>query len=702
MTQRTSLQPEPYSKSDQDAVLELFQNSWFKRYTIDWQFGRDQRHAPVMVKDGRRALAFNGIMPVVVWNGSSRCRAAWSCDFLVASDMRRAGLGKALKQALRGQWPLVMALGISNVGQAVLSRTGWRRSQGPRHYVKFVRGDSPTRRLIAGVQRLIDRKTHRDARDRPELTAEARTSLPPTSMLDGLWSEIEGSYPCCVVRDGSYLEWRYGDMPHGGYVFISGSESGKLRYLLVVKRYADSVELVDYVGPLNDKAVISHAVDVAIDYSSNDVRVDCFVSDGAFPDELMRRGFLRTRGPSVAFFTQDRDGFTGAGTKEWFLMGGDSDPEVLRNSRRYWSDFSVSVADDAELDGLQQDWDDLMRRCAADPLFMSWRWQRTWLRHFREEAALTPHIVSLRNKEGQLVALAPFCSRVLSTKGLRTRRIELIGGLWRSNRTMRSEYLEPLIDPAWVAPAAPALARWLLDIGDCHEFVFKDSPAASRSAAALCERLSDRCLVRSLSRAEEDVARFIALPESYEDYLATLGGNTRRRLHGRRKYLERLGHVQIRKAGPERIAEFFGVLNRFHVHRWGAPAFEGSRLEFHLDLCRQLLPLGNIHASELLLDGRVLSVLYNVVAGGREYNLQMGFDQSFHSGKISLGTLHLGYAIEDAIRRRVTEFDLLAGSGKREFYKPRIAPEGVVLVTRHVIRPRLRQAAYRLFRSKSG
>ena len=54
-----------------------------------------------------------------------------------------------------------------------------------------------------------------------------------------------------------------------------------------------------------------------------------------------------------------------------------------------------------------------------------------------------------------------------------------------------------------------------------------------------------------------------------------------------------------------------------------------------------------------------MSVLYDIQAGGRVYNLQAGYEESFHH-KLSLGTLHLGYAIEQAFQvSSISRYDLL-------------------------------------------
>jgi hypothetical protein len=60
--------------------------------------------------------------------------------------------------------------------------------------------------------------------------------------------------------------------------------------------------------------------------------------------------------------------------------------------------------------------------------------------------------------------------------------------------------------------------------------------------------------------------------------------------------------------------------------------------------------------------------MYNVRLGDTEYNIQSGFDSLALKG-LSLGYLHLGYAMELACEEGIAQFDFLAGTGMRRDYK---------------------------------
>ena len=344
----------------------------------------------------------------------------------------------------------------------------------------------------------------------------------------------------------------------------------------------------------------------------------------------------------------------------------------------------------------RNEWDDLRARANADPLFMSWLWQSTWWGHFGSHNRLHLHIIAVRNNRNRLVAIAPFCKRKHKVHGVSTTRLETLGNLWQGPQTMRSEYMEPLIDPDWLEPATSAIAELLFKMGSVDELLLPDCPVTSQSSNLLFAKLKSRWFVRKIVRIGEDETRYSKLPNGFDDYLANLGPNTRRRFYGRRKLAAQIGEVAIELADISTITSYFDDLNSFHIERWGQPVFEGTRLAFHIELAVELLDLGHLRLTRLTIAGNTISILYNIIAGDREYNFQMGFDQDFLKGKLSPGLLHLGYALEKAMMENRAEFDLLAGAGKNELYKLRITDSGVQLCTWHAVRPLWRQAVYKI------
>ena len=87
---------------------------------------------------------------------------------------------------------------------------------------------------------------------------------------------------------------------------------------------------------------------------------------------------------------------------------------------------------------------------------------------------------------------------------------------------------------------------------------------------------------------------------------------------------------------------------------------------FHAEAAPALMALGALRLYALRLDERIVAALYGFIAKGRFHHYLAGFDPDL--GKLGLGTLIIGHALEQAAREGAEVFDFLRGS---EAYKYR-------------------------------
>lgn len=159
---------------------------------------------------------------------------------------------------------------------------------------------------------------------------------------------------------------------------------------------------------------------------------------------------------------------------------------------------------------------------------------------------------------------------------------------------------------------------------------------------------------------------------NFADYIAGLKGSARRKVFNQREKLQSQGEVTFNQS--TRLDEFIEILNNFHQQRWGKPCYQGNSRQF-IERLTSELPRegGKVEMNEMLINGRVESVLLDITVGRRVYNLQAGFNEGFQSG-VSLGMLHLGYRIEAAFNdSQIDAYDMMAGIGKQTNYKVKLA-----------------------------
>lgn len=156
----------------------------------------------------------------------------------------------------------------------------------------------------------------------------------------------------------------------------------------------------------------------------------------------------------------------------------------------------------------------------------------------------------------------------------------------------------------------------------------------------------------------------------FDTYLGSLSRSTQNRYFQGRKRLHKQG--DITRQTTRDTAGFFSVLNGFHQQRWGAPCYSKRSIEFMEKLILRLPEEGGTAVMELLtVNGQAVSVLFDIIWQGTRYNLQSGYVEKMFP-QVALGSVHLGYAIEEAIQCGLV-YDMLAGNGKHGDYKAKIA-----------------------------
>jgi CelD/BcsL family acetyltransferase involved in cellulose biosynthesis len=342
--------------------------------------------------------------------------------------------------------------------------------------------------------------------------------------------------------------------------------------------------------------------------------------------------------------------------------------------------------------GSEATWNGLLARSNADALFLSWDWLTLWWQCFAGALSAVPEILAFY-RGSDLVGFVPLYRRRVVRSGLLpTTSVQLIGMSWRDAGAPISEYLDVIATAAETDSVRSACARILLNERAWTEWVIGFTAAGREWYDLFAPRVPrQRHYVRDLDRL---VSYQADLSPGFGGYLRTLGQSTRRSLFNLRRRLALEGTVSFELLSPAEVDGGFGDLNRLHELRWRQPAFAGAGLDFHTRLAHRLASRGELALSRLRVGGQVVSVLYDIRKGTRQYNISMGFDPAF-GRRLSLGLIHLGYAMEAAAERQVSTYDFLAGSGQRSDYKRHLSQARRSLSCVQVLRGYLLPPLYR-------
>jgi len=269
--------------------------------------------------------------------------------------------------------------------------------------------------------------------------------------------------------------------------------------------------------------------------------------------------------------------------------------------------------------------------------------------------------------------------------------VQLIGVSWRDPETPISEYLDVIAIPAETDSVRRACAQALLRERAWSEWVIGFTDAGQQWCEAFGRVNGAQQYVRDLDPL---VSYQADLSQGFGEYLRSLGQSTRRSLWNLRRRLAQQGTVSFEQLSVAEPASDLGDLNRLHQLRWQRPAFAGAGLDFHTRLAARMASRGELALSRLRVGGQVVSVLYDIRKGARQYNISMGFDPAF-SRRVSLGLIHLGHAMEAAAEGGVSTYDFLAGFGKRSDYKRHLSQSRRNLSSVQVLRGHVLPPLYR-------
>ncbi len=306
-------------------------------------------------------------------------------------------------------------------------------------------------------------------------------------------------------------------------------------------------------------------------------------------------------------------------------------------------------------DGLdERRWNGLLREARLPSVFLTWQWQTAWADAFAGGRALQLLLVS--EESGALAGLLPLYEDAPA-------RQRILGGV------DVSDYLDMIAaagreDEVWHAllqHRAAEAVEW-----DLH------AVRAASPTVRLLPAIAPGYGLRA-SAEHEERCPVLALPATWDDYLARLGGKDRHELRRKIRRLERElpGATARSHAGAigwdEALASFL-VLHR--LSKAGKARFMDERMEgFFREVTRALAEAGWARLWFLEWDGQAVASFLCLEYGGSVALYNSGFDPARAS--LAPGIVLLAQIIRDAIRRGIPTFDFLRGE---EPYKYAFGP----------------------------
>ena len=280
------------------------------RLRWDWQHRRNPSNPSGepdiwVAREGPTIVGHYPALPVRVSIRGLDIDGVWGADPVVAPERDRQGLDEALIRACDRNHGAVLALGVSDQSQQMLTHLRWPAPHSVPSLVKPL-----TRRAFRlphqslALNRLISLLTlpvvRIVSRTRP-LRAECEPITHFDDSFTRLWDVLARKFDLAVRRDAAYLNWRYIEPPHVRYSVVALKRQGELCGYAVYRHRQEPLGratlLVDFLVDPADVAglkTLLRWVDRAARAEDAD-KIRCYVMHAAFRRVLRRNGYFGAR-----------------------------------------------------------------------------------------------------------------------------------------------------------------------------------------------------------------------------------------------------------------------------------------------------------------------------------------------------------------------------------------------------------------------
>lgn len=294
-------------------------------------------------RDDGKIVAQMGSIPVRLKVGTDHLDTGWLVETMVREEYRKKAIGSRLMVEAHEEQPFSLSLGQTAEMREIQYRLGWKNVAPLQTAQALVRARNVLKAKLpsplgwaAGAT--IDSSSALARRLRPRRRFAVRSIDRFDERHDRLWDRVAPEYTTAVVRDASYLNWKYVDQPGQDLMRLEFSDKGEVVAVAIwALREPDGIYgyrralLYDLVTPLFNPAllrdVIANACVPALDAGADalvclhiSTRLTAALRACGFAIRQPTRHLLVDPGPLSG---RTRDGVLASDA--WFVTQGDSD-----------------------------------------------------------------------------------------------------------------------------------------------------------------------------------------------------------------------------------------------------------------------------------------------------------------------------------------------------------------------------------------
>jgi hypothetical protein len=229
-----------------------------------------------LYRDGERVVGHMSSIPVRVTTGETERLSEWFVDTKVLESHRSQAPGTKLMVEAQAQVPFALSLGQTPEMREIQFRLGWSQvaplqtAQLLLRAERVLKGKMPAPLAWAAGVGLGASRGWRSPRWRRAVAPRPVTAF--GAEHDALWQRMSREIPCAVVRDASYLTWKYLRQPGQRFSCIEVLDHGApVAVAVITMREADEhyryrrAFLVDLVVVPSDADLVASALEAVCD-----------------------------------------------------------------------------------------------------------------------------------------------------------------------------------------------------------------------------------------------------------------------------------------------------------------------------------------------------------------------------------------------------------------------------------------------------
>ena len=297
----------------------------------DWEYNQipfvSDLSKGIAIIEESKTVGYYGFMPAMLRYQGNTIEGHWNINAILDPICRGKGYGKIMYGVGKTISKVALGFGITDIAAHIMRKQGYKVNHEIEQYFyssKYNNFRSIIKRIFQYFIIVIN-IVYRPKRCDLKIRIDDASNAP--KQIDSLWKKIEFGYSKIVIRNYSYIKWKYGDCPLARYQIIIIERGNELVGLGVFRKNKDISTLVDYVGPSKDPQIKYLIVKTFKMICSRSRLLSCICTDEEIKKSLEILGFLKYKYRPRFYIYSNIEG-DHAPESNWFIMAGDSDGDL--------------------------------------------------------------------------------------------------------------------------------------------------------------------------------------------------------------------------------------------------------------------------------------------------------------------------------------------------------------------------------------